>query len=99
MIMLEEMVSGGTGLYTLGEAAKYARMHPITLARWFKGDNYCERIIPLEDTKIISFLDFVQALAIRNLRVNYKKYKISLQDIRDAVEKATKEYGISHPFA
>ena len=97
--MLEEMIGGGTGLYTLGEAAKYARMHPITLARWFKGDNYCERVIPLEDTKIISFLDFVQALAIRNLRVNYKKYKISLQDIRSAVENATKEYGISHPFA
>ena len=94
--MLEEMIGGGTGLYTLGEAAKYARMHPITLARWFKGDNYCERVIPLEDTKVISFLDFVQALHIRNLRV---LYKIRLQDIRDAVDRAVKEHGISHPFA
>ena len=97
--MLEDMIGGGTGLYTLGEAAKYARMHPITLARWFKGDNYCERVIPLEDTKIITFLDFVQALAIRNLRINYKKYKISLQNIREAIEYASKEHGITHPFA
>lgn len=99
MIMLEDMIAGSTGLYTLVEAARYARMQPITLTRWFKGDNYCERVIPLEDSKIITFLDFVQALAIRNLRVNYKKYKITLQDIRDAVDRATKEHGITHPFA
>lgn len=99
MIMLDEMVGGRTGLYTLGEAAKYARMPQVTLARWFKGDNYCERVVPIEDTKIITFLDFVQALAIRNLRFNYKKYKINLQDIRDAIERSTKEFGITHPFA
>src|SRR5665213_3736375 len=99
MIMLDEMVEGGTGLYTLGEAAKYARMPQVTLVRWFKGDNYCERVVPLEDSKAVTFLDFVQALAIRNLRFNYKKYKISLQDIRDAIERSTKEYGITHPFA
>jgi uncharacterized protein (DUF433 family) len=96
MIMIDEMVGGGTGLYTLGEAAKYARMHQVTLTRWFKGDGYCERVIPLEDAKVITFLDFVQALHIRNLRV---LYKISLQDIRDAVDRATKEFNISHPFA
>jgi uncharacterized protein (DUF433 family) len=94
--MIEEMVGSGTGLYTLGEAAKYARMQKITLTRWFKGDNYCNRVIPLEDAKIITFLDFVQALAIRNLRVFYK---VPLQDIRDAVDRATKEHGITHPFA
>jgi uncharacterized protein (DUF433 family) len=71
-------------------------MHPITLVRWFKGDDYCRRVIPLEEVKIISFLDFVQALAIRNLRVHYN---IRLQDIRDAVDRASEEHGISHPFA
>jgi uncharacterized protein (DUF433 family) len=96
MILIEEMVGGGTGLYTLGEAAKYARMSQQTLTRWFKGDDYCKRVIPLEDAKVITFLDFVQALAIRNLRVFYK---IKLQDIRDAVDRASKEHGISHPFA
>jgi uncharacterized protein (DUF433 family) len=96
MIMIEEMVGGGTGLYTLGEAAKYARMHQATLTRWFKGDGYCERVIPLENAKVITFLDFVQALAIRNLRV---LYKIPLQDIRDAVDRAVKDHGITHPFA
>ena len=94
--MLEEMVGGATGLYTLGEAAKYARMQPVTLTRWFKGDDYCARVLPLEDAKIITFLDFVQALAIRNLRVIYK---VKLQDIRDAVNRATDEFGITHPFA
>ena len=94
--MIEEMVSGGSGLYTLGEAAKYARMHPVTLARWFKGDDYCKRVFPLEDSKIITFLDFVQVLAVRNLRVNYN---VKLQKIREAVERASKNYKIQYPFA
>lgn len=94
--MLEDMIGSGTGIYTLGEAAKYARMSPITLSRWFKGDDYCKRVFPLEESKVITFLDFVQVLAVRNLRV---LYKIKLQQIRDAVQRATTTYGIQYPFA
>ena len=96
MIMIEDMIGGGTGLYTLSEAARYARMSPITLSRWFKGDGYCERVFSLEESKVINFLDFVQALAVRNLRLHYK---VPLQKIRDAVDRAAKEFNISHPFA
>lgn len=96
MIMIEDMIGGGTGLYTLSEAAKYARMSPITLSRWFKGDGYCERVFSLEESKVINFLDFVQALAVRNLRLHYK---VPLQKIRDAVDCAVKEFNITHPFA
>ena len=94
--MIEDMIGGGTGLYTLSEAAKYARMSPITLSRWFKGDGYCERVFSLEESKVINFLDFVQALAVRNLRLHYK---VPLQKIRDAVDRAVKEFNITHPFA
>jgi uncharacterized protein (DUF433 family) len=94
--MIEDMIGGGTGLYTLSEAAKYARMSPITLSRWFKGDGYCERVFSLEESKVINFLDFVQALAVRNLRLHYK---VPLQKIRDAVDRAAKEFNITHPFA
>lgn len=96
MIMLEDMIGSGAGLYTMPEAARYARMHPNTLARWFKGDGYCERVFSVENSKIITFLDFVQALAVRNLRVHYK---IPLQEIRDAVDRAVKDHDIAYPFA
>lgn len=94
--MLEEMIGGGTGLYTLSETARYARMSPVTLSRWLKGDGYCERVFSVEDTKVITFLDFVQALAVRNLR---RHYNVKLQKIRDAVVRASADFELTHPFA
>jgi hypothetical protein len=49
--MLEDMIGGGTGLYSLNEAARYARMHPNTLARWLKRNCDGERVFLLEDAK------------------------------------------------
>jgi uncharacterized protein (DUF433 family) len=97
MIMLQEMVGGGTGLYTLREAATYARIPSRTLSSWFRGDKAMERVfLGEDDSKIIGFLDFVQTLAVRNLRLHYR---IALQKIRDAVERASQDYQLSHPFA
>jgi uncharacterized protein (DUF433 family) len=95
-VRLAENIRSGSGLYTLSEAAQYARMHPITLSRWFKGDDYCKRVFSVEDSKAINFLDFVQVLAVRNLRVIYN---IELQKIRDAVDHASKEFNVQYPFA
>ena len=96
--MLSERVSAGIGIYTLPEAAKYARISPVTLSRWLKGSTAGERVIPNQntDTRIVDFVEFVQALAVRNLRLHYG---ISLQKIRDAVERAETDYGVRHPFA
>jgi uncharacterized protein (DUF433 family) len=90
------MIGNGTGLYTLGEVARYARMHPITVARWFKGDDYCKKVFSLEDSKIITFLDFVQVLAVRNLRLHHN---VKLQKIRDAINRASQDFSIDYPFA
>ena len=93
--MIDDMIGSGTGLYTLGEVAKYARMSPMTVGRWFKGDGYCKRVFSLEDSKVITFLDFVQLLAVRDLR----DYGVELQKIRDAVDRASSQFGIQYPFA
>ena len=94
--MIEDMIGGGTGLYTLKEAAKYARMSPVTMSRWFNGSKAGERVFSVEETKVIGFLDFIQALAARNLRVHYN---VSLQKIRDAVNRAKDQYNVAYPFA
>jgi len=44
----------------------------------------------------IGFLDFVEALAIRSLQVDYD---VSLRTIREAIKAAQERYGINHPFA
>lgn len=80
------------GLYTVSEAATYARLHYSTLHRWMEINEF--KIMNGE--KFITFLDFVQALAIREIR---RQHNISLQKIREALNRAKDEYEITHPFA
>ena len=50
----------------------------------------------LSGEKFITFVDFVQALAIRDIR---RQHNVSLQKIREALNRAKEEYHITHPFA
>lgn len=91
----------GIGMYTPREAAFYARIGTAKLSRWVfggtTGDAVIERQITDSEEKIVTFLDFVQSLAIRAIRVRHKN--IPLQTIRRAYEDAVQEYGIDYPFA
>jgi uncharacterized protein (DUF433 family) len=90
----------GVGIYTPSEAAFYARLTTATLARWVHGDRTAAPVIrpqkPGDPDRIVTFLDFVQALAIRAIR---SEKKVPLQKIRDAIETARDTYGVEHPFA
>ncbi|HEX5269547.1 MAG TPA: hypothetical protein VFW33_03620, partial [Gemmataceae bacterium] len=90
----------GVGLYTPAEAALYARVPPKTVRRWLYGSSKEESVIRPElfgrDERVVTFLDFVQTLAIRAVRI---QYGVSLQKIRQAVENAKNEYGVEFPFA
>lgn len=88
-------------MYLADEAAFYARIPSNTMRRWLEGGNAGERVfqpaIEGRDEYFATFLDFVQALAIRNLRTR-TDLRISLQKIRAAVNFAT-ERGVTYPFA
>lgn len=90
----------GRGIYTPQEAAFYARVETRLLNRWLFGNKQGKSTIirELEDMegKIITFNDFIQALAIREIR---KNYQVPLQRIRDAVHDAKERFGIDYPFA
>lgn len=81
-----------SGLYTVSEAATYARLHYSTLHRWMEVNDF--QI--LEGEKFVTFIDFIQALAIRDIR---RRHNISLQKIREAIKRAQNNYGIEYPFA
>ena len=49
-----------------------------------------------EDFRAITFVDFVEALAIRSLRADHR---ISLQKIREAIRNARDRYQVEHLFA
>ena len=90
----------GVGLYTTSEAAFYARLRTQTLSRWLFGDKRGEPALDPQlgrsGEKLVTFLDFVQALAVRSIRT---AFDVPLPAIRQGVEFAKRQYGIDYPFA
>jgi len=91
----------GVGLYSVGEAALYARVRTQTMSRWVYGNSTGESVIKsqieTEDTdKIITFLDFVQSLAIRRIR---NERRVPLSKIREAYRRAKEEFNVPYPLA
>jgi len=89
----------GVGVYTLQDAALYARVSSRLLSRWFIGTNrWSSALDPSFDPedRQVSFLDFIQALAVRQVRI---KHKIPLAKIREGVERAKREYDLPYPLA
>src|SRR4051794_24489806 len=88
----------GKGLYSVTEAALYARVPRPKVRRWLFGDKGQSVITPQVETdeKLVSFLDFVQTLAIRAIR---RRRRVSLQKIREAVAFCQKQWGMQNPFA
>src|SRR5687768_6967785 len=90
----------GLGLYTPAEAAMYARVPTSTVSRWIHGTTgglpAVRAQVPASDEKVVTFLDFIQSLAIRAIRTTRK---VPLNKIRETVERAHEQYGIEYPFA
>jgi hypothetical protein len=90
----------GIGVYSPAEAALYARVPQKLITRWVFGDSsgkpVIERQLRKTSEKVVTFLDFVQTLAIREVR---NRHGISLQKIRQGVDEARKRYQIDYPLA
>jgi uncharacterized protein (DUF433 family) len=92
----------GVGIYTPSEAALYARVPAATLVRWIFGNKMGDPVLRRQlidnrpDEKVVTFLDFVQALAVRVMRV---QYQIPLDTIRKAIETARESYQVQYPLA
>ncbi len=90
----------GHGLYTIPEAALYARVRPAMIARWLFGTKKGKAVIDPEfgpNDRVVSFLDLIQTLAIREIRI--QKPEVTLQKFRQAIQVAREKLGISYPFA
>lgn len=89
----------GIGIYSAAEAAFYARIQTRTINRWIFGNKQGRQVVTpqlvSDDQKFVTFLDFIQALAIREIR---SRHDVDLEKIRQAVELAENR-GIRYPFA
>jgi hypothetical protein len=89
----------GKGVYTIVEAARYARVSPSLLARWVFGSGGGS-VIKSEfdpEERIVSYLDFVQTMAIREFRT--QRPWIRLKQFRQACDLARSRLGMPYPFA
>ena len=94
----------GLGIYSVPEAAYYARLRTQTMRRWLFGNSQGDPVLDpefgvSEENQDVSFLDFVQSLAIRSITTSPKSSRIPIQKIRQAVEDAKAMYGIQYPLA
>jgi uncharacterized protein (DUF433 family) len=90
----------GIGIYTPAEAAFYARVSPRIMTRWIFGDSdgkpVIERQLRDSQDKLVTFLDFIQTLAVREVR---HRHGLPLQRIRQGVDEARKRYNLDYPLA
>lgn len=90
----------GLGIYTPREAARYAHVHTQLMTRWLFGAKGGPAVVHHKSTtaRIASSLFWTLfSAAIRAIRNQYKG--LSLQKIRQAVDRARKDHGIDYPFA
>ena len=92
----------GIGIYSPSQAAFYARVRMRTLNRWVFGDARSNAVVSAQmagrsDEKVVTVRNFVQALGICTIRIQYPK--ISLQKIRKAIDLAKNQFDVPYPFA
>lgn len=84
------------GVYTRQQAAYLARLRAQTVSRWFDDESPALRLrMPANDDGFVSFVDLVQLLGVREVRL---ARKLSLQKIRAVIRRAD-EMGVHFPFA
>jgi uncharacterized protein (DUF433 family) len=91
----------GIGLYTMAEAALYARVSPQKLSRWTFGNKAGAAVFRSQrgstEQRFVSFLDFVQALSVRAVRSQFPE--VPLSNIREAIENAQRDHLTPFPLA
>ncbi len=89
----------GKGMYTVAEAALYCRVSTAMMTRWLFGNSSGDAVmVPQFGTneRLVSFLDLVQTLAVREIRIHHK---VAMPKIREAIKYAEDKFKLYHPFA
>lgn len=89
----------GNGMYTVAEAAWYCRVTTAMMTRWLFGTASGESVMVPQfgtEERLVSFLDLVQTLAVREIKIHHK---VPLPKIREAIKYAEDKFKLYHPFA
>ncbi len=87
-----------TRLYTIGEAARFAKVTPETVRRWLFGTVDQAPVLnygPDREKYVVSFLELVELVIARRFR----RRNVRIERIREGHDYARTELGIPYPFA
>jgi uncharacterized protein (DUF433 family) len=85
--------------YTIPEAAQALAIPIRTLFAWYRGDNpVLKPSGQYGDIALLSFWDLEEAYKVHMLRSEVRKYRLSLQYLREAMTEARERSGSAHPF-
>jgi len=97
---LVDSIKDQSGLYTIREAALYAKMPVSTLRYWTQGDRKHPPLrkprVDREEGRFLTFLEFQEAVVVRYFR---EVHNAPLLKIREAIIRAREEYEVEYPFA
>lgn len=97
----DELQDADRPIYTLAEAARYARTSPQSIARWRAGYSYqtlqgprrSEAITGGPGTGLLSFSELLEVAAVAAARAH-----VAMRAVRRAVDAARRVYGVERPF-
>ena len=85
--------------YTIPEAAQALAIPVRTLFAWYRGENpVLKSSGQYGDIALLSFRDLEEVYKIHILRSKSRKYRFSLQYLREAMTEARERSGSAHPF-
>jgi uncharacterized protein (DUF433 family) len=97
MITATEIVRNRQGIYSIADAARYAHLPLPTLHHWIRTRSSGASVNQLEGYgDFLTFMDLMQALFVREIR---SRYGISMQRIKEAIERSEREHNIKYIFA
>jgi uncharacterized protein (DUF433 family) len=97
---VEDSLIIGHGVYSVSEAARYARLKISSVERWVFGYRDYPRIVnpdfpKMNGDRAISFLGLVELC----LMSRFKSHGLGAAKFREAADRLTEERGVLHPFA
>jgi uncharacterized protein (DUF433 family) len=85
--------------YTIPEAAEALAIPVRTLFAWYRGDKpVLKPSGHYGEIALLSFQDLEEAYKVHMLRSQDRKYRLSLQYLRDAMNEARQNFNSDHPF-
>ena len=81
--------------YTVADSARYAGVHPNTVAYWHRGRGHIDPTLPGKERRVpLTYLQLIEVAFV----ATFRSFGVTLGKIRDARDYFAQTFGEEHPF-